>query len=276
MNQQLKKMFTTNRILYVTTVGMFVLSILFLVGLQLDHRTILNINPWIKPLKFSMSILIYTLTMIYLLQFHSQLEQTQLSRKIAATMWIEMILVTVQALRGVTSHFNDSSIGNSIVFAVMGIAILYNSWVMAKITFHFFKNPPQEFSQNQLQAIRLGLVLFLLGCLEGAYMSSGKGHTVGAADGGPGLLFLNWSTVAGDLRISHFLGLHGIQVLLVLYFLSSFFFHRISTARKIQITSGILHMAFVFVLFLTVFSFGQAIAGKSSYFVRSQPSQLSE
>ena len=44
---------------------------------------------------------------------------------------------------------------------------------------------------------------------------------LGTADGGPGLPFVNWSIIAGDLRIAHFIAIHAIQIVpLFAYILS--------------------------------------------------------
>jgi hypothetical protein len=55
--------------------------------------------------------------------------------------------------------------------------------------------------------------IFLAGNAIGGYMLARGSHTVGAPDGSQGLPFLNWSTVAGDLRIAHFIALHAIQII---------------------------------------------------------------
>ena len=191
------------------------LAILALTLLLLDHRVVTGAPVWMKPLKFSLSIIVFAWTLGWLLAdlpLAAQRAVHYLSWGVAVSMVVEQAVIFVQAARGTTSHYNGTSALNGILFGLMGIFILVNTlmtvWALVLVWKHPLHGPV-----GYVWGVRLGLLLFLVGSVLGGVMIQHMQHTVGAPDGGPGLPGLGWSTVAGDLRLAHFLGMHALQAL---------------------------------------------------------------
>ena len=205
------------------TAAFHVLMLLVTIVLfAVDSREVMGLNAWIKPMKFMASIAIYLATLAWLIGY---LERPRWAVRtiawgVSACMVVETTLILLQAARGVRSHFNDASPFDSAVFAVMGVGVIVDTLLMLLFLVLFLCGR-HGLAGPYLWGIRLGILVFLVGAIVGGWMSAHGGHTVGAPDGGAGLPFVNWSVRAGDLRIAHALGLHGLQLLPFVGFLIS-------------------------------------------------------
>ena len=179
-----------------------------------DERLLAGINPWIKPFKFIVSGAVYLLTLAWFMPDLPAGERARrrVSKVAAYSMLAEVLLITMQAARGTASHFNDRAPFDLAVFGLMGLLIMANTVAVGYVTWRFWR-AGAGIPAPYLWGLRLGLLFFVLASLEGFAMVRMMSHSVGVADGGPGLPFLNWSTRGGDLRVAHFVGLHALQVL---------------------------------------------------------------
>ncbi|MET0133238.1 MAG: hypothetical protein ABW215_06555 [Kibdelosporangium sp.] len=208
-------------------VGTLVLS---LGGLLLDDRVLIGSAIWLKPFKFSVSIATYSFTLAWLISLLRKGQRLAwwMGTIAAVMLVVEMVAIVGQTFRGVPSHFNNATAFDAMVFQVMAIAIvtmwLTNAVLAVVVLRQRFVETPM------LWAIRIGLLVALAGMAVAFMMPPPTpeqltvlqadqepamigGHSVGVADGGPGMPITGWSTVGGDLRIPHFLGIHALQVL---------------------------------------------------------------
>ena len=184
-----------------------------LIGLLVDPRAITGAPAWLKPAKFALSFAIYALTLTWLLGFvhgHPWLVRV-VGSLTALGLLVEMACIGVQAARGTTSHYNMATPFDDLIWTLMSLLILV-IWAMnllAAVLLLRQRLPDPAWAWS----LRLGLLLTLVGTAVAWPMTTQGGHSVGVPDGGPGLPLLGWSTVGGDLRAPHFVGLHALQVL---------------------------------------------------------------
>jgi hypothetical protein len=225
----LQRAWSNNRPL--TTLGAVMILVFLgtLAGILLDHRVTTGAPTWLKPAKFAISVSIYCFTFVWLLGF---VEKRRRLARFAANITfvsfiVEMTVILTQAARGTTSHFNLTTPLNTFLWMTMGgfIVVVWAMNLLLAIVLFFERIPDRPFAWS----LRLGLFISLVGMAVAflmvrptpgqiATLSAGGqrivgAHSVGVADGGPGLPVVGWSTVGGDLRIAHFFGIHAMQVL---------------------------------------------------------------
>ena len=98
----------------------------------------------------------------------------------------------------------------------MAIAATLVTLYTAYIGLLFFTNTFPELPTYYLWSIRLGIVIFVIFSFEGFAMGSSLNHSVGALNDNSNLFIVGWSKTVGDLRVSHFIGMHALQILPVL------------------------------------------------------------
>jgi len=201
-----------------------------LIGLVVDRRVITGVPAWLKPAKFALSTMIACWSFAYCIASITIWPRfvRALDTLLAAGLFLEIALIDMQAARGTTSHFNNGTHFDAMVYGVMGLSIACIWLSMLLLTIVLFRQPFAGSAWGW--SLRLGMVLALFGTGSGGLMTmpssrqlaeahaTGRmpivgAHTVGAPDGGRGLPVTGWSVEHGDLRIAHFIGMHGLQVL---------------------------------------------------------------
>lgn len=209
---------------------MVVTTLVSVAGLLFDDRVVTGEPIWLKPFKFSVSLVLYSLTWAWLLSRHRGRSRVLWwsGTAVSALLALEMVIIIGQVVRGRTSHFNAATPFDSTLYNLMGTAITI-VWVLGMLQGLLLLRDRTADSALKW-AVRLGILISSVGIglaflmleptddqlqamAHGVEVQRVGAHSVGVVDGGPGMPLTGWSTTGGDLRIPHFVGIHALQAL---------------------------------------------------------------
>jgi hypothetical protein len=220
------KLFSRNESLFYFGLINFAIAVgLFLISMVYEIN-FLGTHALYKPIKFGLSIGLYAWTMAWYVSYLGPAFPIRFFNwSIIALLGFEILYIVLQAFRAQLSHYNVSTPAYAGLYVAMAVAASLVTVLTVYVGYCLFSGKEIQIPMGYLWGIRIGIIIFVFFSFQGFLMGSRMSHTVGAAEGTEGLWFLNWSRKFGDLRVSHFLGMHALQVLpfLGFYFLKSQF-----------------------------------------------------
>ncbi len=230
-------------------------SVVFLVLSKVSSTQVYNVNAWYKPFKFAFSTFTFVWAMAWYCHYLPSFNIQVFNWSVIVLLGFEIVYIAIMASQGKTSHYNVSSPFFSAMFSMMALAATLVTLYVAYVGVLFFTHSLPDLPNYYVWAIRLGIVIFVVFSFEGFLMGGRMSHTIGLENDNSNLFIFGWSKVVGDLRVSHFIGMHALQVLPLL----SYYLLR---NTKLTIAIGVLYGL------LALFTLFQALRGKP--FLREQ------
>lgn len=188
-------------------------------AMALETRTYLDVNVWMKPAKFMISLSLYMLNLALFARYlpagmTAQRSYRMYSSFVVLCILAEMIWIGGAAAMGVGSHFNRSTPELAVLYILMGVVAISLTTASLVYGIAILRNRASALAPGLRLSIGLGLVLtFMLTVPVAMTMAMGSGHLVGTPQAGAMLPVMGWSREVGDLRIAHFFATHAMQVL---------------------------------------------------------------
>ncbi len=230
-----------------------------------DPRTLDgHTSVWIKPLKFELSLALHASTIALVCGLFSPSTKSSMPMLLITLLFlaaciVEMGYILIQGGLGQQSHFNVGTPFHRFMYSVMASAAVIIVGAAAAIGLVAVADSDFSASPALKNAIVLGFVGGTVLTLITAFTIGGRMSPFvgGIPDFGSRMVLTGWSQTGGDLRISHFLATHMIQIIPFAALLID------------RITSGRVAMMAVFACagfwaLLTMSEYRTALAGNSS------------
>ncbi len=215
--QQLKH---RNETLFYYGLLCLVLSIVFIILTKYTTTQVYNVNAWYKPFKFAFSTFLFSWAMAWYCYYLPNFNINLFNWSVVILLGFEIFYIAFQANKGQLSHYNLSTPAYSILYSLMALAATAVTLYTAYVGVLFFKYDFPDLPNYYLWAIRLAIIIFVVFSFEGFAMGSRLNHSVGAVNDNSNWFIVSWSKTVGDLRVSHFIGMHALQILpLLSYYL---------------------------------------------------------
>lgn len=218
MNDFIFQLKARNEALFYFGLICLIASIVFLLMTRISSAQVYNVSAWYKPFKFAFSTFTLAWALGWYCHYLPSFNIDLFNWTVIILLGFEIVYITIMASQGKTSHYNVSNPLYSALFSMMALAATLVTIYIAYVGLLFFINSFPDLPNYYVWAIRLGIVIFVVFSFEGMLMGGRMSHTVGIDNDNSNLFIVGWSKIVGDLRVSHFIGMHALQVLPLLSF----------------------------------------------------------